>query len=148
MLTVTKIFRFEAAHVIHGYPGKCSRIHGHSYELHVTVALRQAPDGYLPGTGMVMDFGDLKRMVNDKVIRQLDHKFIISQACLKERKYNISQDELVVMEVEPTAENMLEWLSREIRIVLPENVLLQHLRLYETKDSFAEWSNNKKNGSN
>jgi 6-pyruvoyltetrahydropterin/6-carboxytetrahydropterin synthase len=141
MLSVTKIFRFEAAHVIHGYPGKCSRIHGHSYELQVTVALRHAPEGYLPGTGMVMDFGDLKRMVNDKVIRQLDHKFIVSQACLNDRKYNVGQDELVVMEVEPTAENILEWLSREIRAVLPQNISLQHLRLYETKDSFAEWNN-------
>lgn len=141
MLSVTKIFRFEAAHVIHGYPGKCSRIHGHSYELHVTVALRQAPDGYLPGTGMVMDFADLKRLVNEKVIRQLDHKFIVSRACLAERKYNIGEEELVMMEVEPTAENILEWLSREIRSVLPQNISLQHLRLYETKDSFAEWSN-------
>ena len=37
MLKLTKIFHFEMAHAIHGYAGACKHIHGHSYELHVTV---------------------------------------------------------------------------------------------------------------
>ncbi|MCS6972882.1 MAG: 6-carboxytetrahydropterin synthase [Cyclobacteriaceae bacterium] len=139
MLSVTKIFRFEAAHVIHGYPGKCSRIHGHSYELHVTVGFLDPVQGFIPGTGMVMDFADLKKLVNEKVINRLDHKFIVSHAYLSVRKEFSGLEELVVMDAEPTAENLLEWLNREISTVLPQNLKLQHLRLYETKDSFAEW---------
>ena len=37
MLLLTKIFDFETAHAIDGYNGMCKNIHGHSYELHVTV---------------------------------------------------------------------------------------------------------------
>ncbi len=139
MLSVTKIFRFEAAHVIHGYPGKCARIHGHSYVLHVTIGLKEVAEGYLPGTGMVMDFSDLKRLVNHKVVDRLDHRLIVSQAWCQARQPAFSADEMVVMEAEPTAENILQWLVREIQQVLPEQIQLVHLRLYETQDSYAEW---------
>jgi 6-pyruvoyltetrahydropterin/6-carboxytetrahydropterin synthase len=139
MLTVTKIFRFEAAHVIYGYAGKCSRLHGHSYELHVTAGISAESNSYLAGTGMIIDFGDLKRLVTAKVLDRLDHKLIVSRAYLATKPGCFSNDELVVMEAEPTAENILLWLQREIAAVLPENVVLTHLRLYETKDSFAEW---------
>jgi 6-pyruvoyltetrahydropterin/6-carboxytetrahydropterin synthase len=141
MLSVTKVFRFEAAHVIFGYPGKCSRIHGHSYELHVTVGLKDSPGSYLPGTGMIIDFADLKKIVNEKVIRKLDHRFMVSRAYLSAHSGRFADDELVVMEVEPTAENLVQWFSEQISAVLPDHTRLLHLRLYETKDSYAAWEN-------
>jgi 6-pyruvoyltetrahydropterin/6-carboxytetrahydropterin synthase len=36
-IRVTKLFRFEMAHALNGYDGPCKNIHGHSYELQVTV---------------------------------------------------------------------------------------------------------------
>ncbi len=140
MLSVTKIFRFEAAHVIYGYPGMCARIHGHSYELHVTVGLRKEQAGFLPGTGMILDFSDLKRLVQSKVTDRLDHKFLVSRAYLEAKGSVFSTDELAVMDAEPTAENILLWLKHEISAVLPENVQLLGLRLHETRDSYAEWA--------
>jgi 6-pyruvoyltetrahydropterin/6-carboxytetrahydropterin synthase len=78
MLRVTKIFRFETAHAIFGYPGSCRNIHGHSYVLHVTVQQAQAREGYLPAPGFVIDFKQLKQMVQQAVIEKFDHRLILS----------------------------------------------------------------------
>ncbi len=46
MLQITKIFRFEMAHAVFGYAGKCSHIHGHSYVLHVTITGNDVNDRF------------------------------------------------------------------------------------------------------
>lgn len=61
MLMVTKIFQFEMAHAIYGYPGACKNIHGHSYELHVTVSADYKKRSYIPDTGFIIDFKELKK---------------------------------------------------------------------------------------
>ena len=55
MLLVTKIFYFEMAHAIHGYAGACKNIHGHSYELEVTVSGCTTKDEYIPAPVYVPD---------------------------------------------------------------------------------------------
>jgi len=140
MISITKIFRFEAAHAIHQYLGNCSNIHGHSYELHVTVQGKQTSDGFIDGLGIIIDFKDLKALVQESAIKKLDHKLVLSKAYLAEEKKDFSTDELVVFEVEPTAENLLIFLRNQIRTILPESVQLTSLKLWETRDSYAEWS--------
>ncbi len=140
MISITKIFRFEAAHAIHQYPGKCAHVHGHSYELHVTVQSKQSSDNYVSGIGIVMDFKDLKSIVQDHAICLLDHKLILSKAYLAESKNDFAKDELLVFDVEPTAENLLIFLKRKILPELPHDIQLQSLKLWETSDSYAEWS--------
>jgi 6-pyruvoyltetrahydropterin/6-carboxytetrahydropterin synthase len=139
MICICKIFRFEAAHALHHYPGSCAQIHGHSYELHVTVQARQPGDHFIGGLGIIIDFKELKALVQNNVIKTLDHKLILSKAYLSETKNQFSHDELVVFEVEPTAENLLLFLSKQIASVLPEPVRLHSLKLWETRDSYASW---------
>ncbi len=140
MISVTKIFRFETAHAIHHYPGSCAQIHGHSYELHVTVQANEHSEKYIPGLGIVMDFKLLKSVVQDSAINLLDHKLILSKAYLNESKNEFSKEELVVFEAEPTAENLLLFLRDQVTQRLPEQILLASLKLWETNDSYAEWS--------
>lgn len=140
MISICKIFRFEAAHAIHHYPGKCAHIHGHSYELHVTVQGKQPIDHFIEGLGIIMDFKELKALVQKEVINTLDHKLILSKAYLSETKNQFSPDELVVFDVEPTAENLLLLVNRQLTSILPEHVRLHSLKLWETRDSYAEWS--------
>lgn len=140
MFSITKIFRFETAHAIHHYPGSCANIHGHSYELHVTVQATQPSDDFLKGLGILIDFKDLKALVQHYAISALDHRLIVSQAYLAEVNKNFSESELVVLEVEPTAENLLIFLRNQIRAHLPEGIQLTSLKLWETRDSYAEWS--------
>lgn len=64
MLSLTKIFHFEMAHAIYGYPGSCKNIHGHSYELQVTVTRDIEPQNYIPAPGFILDFKELKQFIS------------------------------------------------------------------------------------
>jgi 6-pyruvoyltetrahydropterin/6-carboxytetrahydropterin synthase len=139
MISLTKIFRFESAHAILGYPGSCAQIHGHSYELQVCVQSRQPAEGYIGGLGIIIDFKDLKMLVHENVVRKLDHKLILSKAYLAASANKFSDNELVVFEAEPTAENLLIFIRNTLSSVLPTQVRLHSLKLWETRDSFAEW---------
>lgn len=138
MNTVTRIFHFEMAHAIHGYKGPCSNIHGHSYELHVTVAgttgLHQPT-----GTGFIIDFRDLKSMVNDNIIQHFDHALALSENYLEEYPCLISQPNLIRLQFEPSAENLISDIAHRLKKELTKELTLYHLRLYETKNSYAEW---------
>ncbi|MBL7696987.1 MAG: 6-carboxytetrahydropterin synthase [Chitinophagaceae bacterium] len=138
MLQATKIFHFEMAHAIHDHKGACGNIHGHSYELHVTVTSTVPEDAYITSPGMLIDFKDLKSMVNRAVIEKLDHKIALSRAYL-DKGPATSFKNLLQMEVEPSAENLLIYAKKSIEQILPEGINLLALRLFETKDSYAEW---------
>lgn len=141
MLHVTKIFRFETAHAIHGYAGHCKNIHGHSYVLHVTVALANHTNDYLPSPGFIYDFKELKQLVNKTVISQFDHRLLLSEAYLSEHPAVAESENLTVWKAEPTAENILLFIRNELQRELPETVVLYKLKIYETSDSYAEWEN-------
>lgn len=140
MISITKIFRFEAAHALYNYPGSCARLHGHSYELHVTVQETKPSDDFIGGQGIIMDFKDLKACVLQGAVKALDHKLILSKAYLAATQGEFSADEIIVFDNEPTAENLLIFLRNKIRSELPESFQLRYLKLWETRDSYAEWS--------
>ena len=56
-MKVSKEFTFDAAHYLTKYHGKCENLHGHTYRLRVTV------EGNLDEEDMVMDFCELKELV-------------------------------------------------------------------------------------
>lgn len=67
-MLITKVFTFDSAHALTEYHGKCERLHGHTYKLEVTI------EGEMKDDGMVMDFVELKKVVNREVIDKLDHQ--------------------------------------------------------------------------
>lgn len=95
MYELTTIVDFEAAHCLPGYPGKCSRLHGHNWRVEVTVAGRE-----LDELGMLIDFRVLKQEIN-RVIETLDHYY------LNEIEPFRSQN--------PTAENIGRYIYRELK---------------------------------
>ena len=140
MVSVTKIFHFEMAHAINGYAGACKNIHGHSYELHVSVASNKVHEGYFPAPGFVIDFKELKKIVTSAIIENLDHKLILSRGFLSAHSSFSTQENLVTWEEEPTAENLLVFISQNLFCKFPVEIKLVKLKLYETKDSYAEWT--------
>src|SRR3981081_1936216 len=60
MHTIFKDFTFSAAHAIRGHTRGCENLHGHNYRVRVHVAATE-----LDGLGMVLDFADLKAMVQE-----------------------------------------------------------------------------------
>ena len=141
MFYLTKIFHFEAAHALNGYDGKCRNIHGHSYELRVTVKGMPLNEPGNPKNGMVIDFHDLKNIVNQEVVEKLDHSFIIGDNMPKDfveitKKYF---DKVVELPYQPTTENMLADFAQRIKQYLPQHVELYSVTLQETRDNIAEW---------
>ena len=140
MLSITKIFHFEMAHAICGYAGACKNIHGHSYELHVTVSAANNENDYIPAPGFMADFKDIKKWVQAIVIEKFDHSLLLSPGFIEANPAVSSLKNLVIFEAEPTAENLLIHTRLMLVNIFPDNLKLIHLKLFETKDSYAEWT--------
>ena len=78
-IRLSRIFRFETAHALLGYDGACRHIHGHSYKLVVTIIGTPLQDESHPKNGMVMDFGDLKKTVENAVIEPFYHALLLNK---------------------------------------------------------------------
>jgi 6-pyruvoyltetrahydropterin/6-carboxytetrahydropterin synthase len=99
-------FRFEAAHHLPSYHGKCEAVHGHSYRLRVSIA------GLPDSEGMILDFAEVKKIVTERVLSKLDH-----------------QDLNTVMP-NPTAENIAAWVWKE----LASELSLHEIQVWETEN--------------
>ena len=141
-IRITKHFDFETAHALYGYDGKCKNIHGHSYQLYVTVIGNPMDDDTHPKNGMVMDFGDLKMIVKEEIVDKFDHSVVLNQnSPHRELAKNIEDhsQRIVMVPYQPTSEMMLFDFAERIKSRLPQNVFLHSLKLYETANSYAEW---------
>ncbi|TCI84788.1 6-pyruvoyl trahydropterin synthase family protein [Tenacibaculum sp. M341] len=141
-IRITKLFSFETGHALHGYDGKCKNIHGHSYQLSVTVIGKPISDSNDPKYGMVIDFGDLKKIVKDEVVDVLDHATLFNKNTphLELAKELQSRGMKVILtDYQPTSEMMVIDFAEKIKKRLPKEMQLHSLRLQETNTCFAEW---------
>jgi len=125
MTQVTIIRTFEAAHRLvnvgktleynHEMYGDCANLHGHSYKLEVTVA------GAIQPNGMIMNFKDLKLLVDGLFIKRMDHKVLND-----------------VFDFIPTAENLVNYIWDELKKSLHLHHTLVCVRLWETGTCYAE----------
>ncbi len=129
---VTRKMHFNAAHRLHNPDkseewnretfGPCNspNYHGHNYNLEVVVA--GEPD---PETGYVIDLGELKRIINERVIDQVDHK-------------NLNLDVEFMDGILPSSENFAIAIWNQLEDALPSG-RLHCVRLYETERNVAEY---------
>ena len=141
VVRITKQFRFEAAHALWNYDGPCRNIHGHSYKLYVTIKGRVNNLPEHPKQGMLMDFSELKKIVNDLIINPFDHALLINASTphAKMAENNHLFGKIASVNYQPTCENMVCDFAERIGNALPEHVSLQSLRLHETATAYAEW---------
>jgi len=141
VIRLTKEFRFEMAHALWNYDGLCRNLHGHSYILKVTVKGKPLTDSNNPKFGMVMDFGDLKAIVKQEILDVVDHAVLLYKDAAIEKVAQLPQmsERLIVVDYQPTCENLLFDFADKIRKRLPETIELYSLRLNETANSYAEW---------
>jgi 6-pyruvoyltetrahydropterin/6-carboxytetrahydropterin synthase len=112
MFTLKKTFRFEAAHQLPHHDGKCARLHGHSFVLHVHLEGKElVTEG--PKSGMLCDFGDVSAVVKPYVDGYLDHHFLNGTTGLEN----------------PTSEELARWLFGKLA---PQMPLLQAVEIEET----------------
>lgn len=149
MITVTKTFTFDAAHILPWYKGPCCNLHGHTYHLEVTV--KKAAPFPLPDY-FVIDFAVLKQIVQQQVINSYDHAVIFSADVMKSQQ----EHQLMLLAKEwswtfvqlkvptklknsTTCENILEDIYHRLADeLLASGLKIVKLKLYETPTSFAE----------
>ncbi|MDX5437824.1 MAG: 6-carboxytetrahydropterin synthase [Pontibacter sp.] len=140
-IRLTRQFTFETAHALLHYDGPCRRIHGHSYKLEVTVIGTPLVNQEHPKNGMVMDFGDLKRLVQEHVVQHFDHALILPEGTPLDLVQALEKYDHrgLLTPYQPSCENMIIDFQHRIRQHLPHYAELHHLKLWETQNSFAEW---------
>jgi len=140
-IRVTKRFHFEMAHMLFEYDGLCQNIHGHSYNLEVTLIGEPRNTPGHPKDGMVLDFGDLKDMVKTHIVSRFDHALMVNRLVPEEQMERLRKttSRLIVVGFQPTSENISAHIAEILQQHLPPGVSLFSIRLYETVTSFAEW---------
>jgi 6-pyruvoyltetrahydropterin/6-carboxytetrahydropterin synthase len=143
--TITKEFKWDCGHRLYNPNktdkenmklfGPCYNIHGHTYYMFVTVS------GY-EKDGMVINFTDLKRIVNKNIIDYQDHALILTNGDpLIDSLKNHFDVKIIIMENETTCENMIQlfWglLEEPLQAI---GCQLEEIKLYETETSFATLS--------
>lgn len=139
IIRITKEFRFEGAHALLGYDGKCKHIHGHSYILYVCVQGTPCNNPDSPKYGMLIDFTDLKRIVNENIIDKYDHALLMREGSPLAEEIKEQYCNVIITPFQPTCENLIDYFAKVISSRLPQDIKLYSLRLHETATSFVEW---------
>ena len=135
---ITKAFDFEAAHALDGYDGKCKDIHGHSYHLEMTYLGTPKENTTLYDCGMVVDFGDIKKIIKKKILSLFDHRLILRKDS-RFRHIEPINERIRLVDYQPTCENMLIEIVEILKTCQPEGTILVKGFLRETANSYAEW---------
>lgn len=130
-------------HRLQNHNGKCVNLHGHQYILEVVVEGEINKDTGSSSRGMVVDFGDIKTILDRYVHEVCDHAFMVSENDELMAKFYKENPQLkhVIVPFDSTAENIANWiferLSPEIA-KLSGNVRLVSVQLWETQYNWAK----------
>lgn len=117
--------RISAGHRLLHHDGKCSRPHGHNYEITVQVV------GQLTEQGWIVDKGDITG-----VIAEWDHRFLLEEGDPLAEAFEASGDgtAVVLLEHPPTAEVMSVVLEQRLLEELPDTVDEVRVQVRETQE--------------
>ena len=138
MYQITANESFDSAHFLQDYNGKCANIHGHRWNVQITVGAeelsRQSQD-----RGMVTDFGDLKRDLREET-EALDHRLIIERGSLREKTLEaLTEENFLIEQVDfrPTAENFAKYFYNRIT---EKGYRVLESTVYETPNNCASYT--------
>ena len=129
MFEVAKEIRFCYGHRLLNYDGKCRHLHGHNGRAVIFLAAEK-----LDSLGMVMDFSSIKRVVGSWIDEHLDHRMLLHKEDPVLGYLQRQQEPVVVLDVNPTAENIAKLIYDFAR---EQKFPVTRVQLWETEDSFA-----------
>lgn len=138
-MKITKEITFDSAHMLSNYDGKCNNLHGHTYKLQIEV------EGDVnTKTCMLIDFNELKEIINANIMRMFDHALIFStphcrdeaEEALYEWAIKYNKKYYVMLRGKTTC----EYMAPEIKNILQKTLVGfdVKVRLWETPTSFVE----------
>lgn len=146
MNLISKEIEFDAGHRVSTHGSKCRNPHGHRYKVRVTCEGEIIDDPNRPDHGMLIDFGNLKTIMNTKIHDVLDHGFIVWEEDVAVRSmmenYAKEFDWLyIVFPYIPTAENIARWawsqIVKDIQEEFGNDLKLYEVAVWETPTSVA-----------
>jgi 6-pyruvoyltetrahydropterin/6-carboxytetrahydropterin synthase len=112
---------FSSAHILHGHPGDCKRMHGHNWLVEAEVQGNNINE-----IGMVIDFKDIKNNLKT-IISKLDHQFL--------------NDLEPFINDNPTAENISKYIYKELsKNINTDNIKVSEIKLWETNNSAVTYT--------
>ena len=132
-MKIAKEFRWEMGHRLPEHFGKCKNIHGHSYKMIVELS------GEVNAEGMVLDFYDLKKIVNP-IVEKLDHSFLVYSGDEEIIAFLEKMDsKKVIVGFQSTVENITRYFLGEIsKNKFPSNISSLKVKVFETENVYAE----------
>ena len=147
--SITRRFEFDSGHRVPNHKSKCRNLHGHRYRMLVTVAGQLVAERGASDQGMVVDFGDLKMLINERLVEPWDHAFLVYREDFAvidalSRIIDVEGHHKTVMVPEiPTVENLVRYaaqiLNDPIRAWSAGRIYLAKITLYETPNCSATW---------
>jgi 6-pyruvoyltetrahydropterin/6-carboxytetrahydropterin synthase len=143
-ISITRRLEFDAGHRIPNHDGQCRHLHGHRYAIDVTLTGEVAHHPGKADDGMVLDFGDIKRLTNEYVVELWDHAFLVAREDegLVAFLGTLPNHKTVIMEHVPTVENLANAAFAILQPIFQKafggRLTLCAIRLYETPNCWAD----------
>ena len=143
-ISITRRLEFDSGHRIPNHDGQCRHLHGHRYAIEVTLTGEVADHPGKADDGMVLDFGDIKRLTNQYVVELWDHAFLVAKEDEKLVAFlaTLPNHKTVIMEHVPTVENLANTAFAILQPVFNKafggRLELSAVRLYETPNCWAD----------
>mgnify|MGYP000570718295 CR=1 FL=1 len=144
-ISITRRLEFDSGHRIPNHDGQCRHLHGHRYAIEVTLTGVVADHPGKADDGMVLDFGDIKRLTNQHVVELWDHAFLVAKqdTLLVHFLESLPNHKTVVLDDVPTVENLVKFafdrLSPIFAAETQGKLSLFSVRLYETPNCWADY---------
>ena len=145
-IDITRRLEFDAGHRIPNHGGQCRHMHGHRYVIDVTLRGTVVEHQGYSDDGMVLDFGDIKKITSELIVNQWDHAFLVAKedASLVSFLASIPNHKTVILEHVPTVENLAKTAFAILQPIFKQafggRLELSALRLYETPNCWADVS--------
>lgn len=142
-VTITREFGFDMGHCLPDHEGACHNAHGHRYRFDVTVSGPLHEQG--SERGMVVDFGNVKQVVNEYIIEWLDHRFAMSRfdPRIDAAVDAFGEDNIVAMHHPPTAEHLAATIASTLAFAFNSEAFqltVESVTVWETPTCSATWT--------
>jgi len=131
-MKIMKTIKFHAAHRLMHHKGLCKNIHGHTYRVKIEI------DGSINSrTGMVIDFGHIKELINDK----FDHALLVNKQDNNLVGFaNVCGCKYLKFDDEPTAESIAFKIRDIVKELADVKTIIMGIRVkvWETENSYAD----------
>ncbi len=143
-MLITRRLEFDAGHRIPNHTSQCKHLHGHRYAIEITLSGDIITAEGQSEQGMVMDFSDVKRIANEKLVDVWDHAFLVyrGDSVVSDFLASLPEHKTVILDAVPTAENLAQiafsMLDPAYRDIYGNRLRLERVRLYETPNNWAD----------